>query len=177
MVGTVFQHDEERNTEIRFDLTWPIDLDSPFDVIDTSLSTDDVVGATNVADQSDDFNFVMAPIDPLFVNAAGNNFLPADGSIVIDSAINSVNDRDYVRHAQERRRLAGEQRAGARTRRAWRVACRQPELCHARCARVLDLQGSWIERVGRLCRTRSRPPRFLATTMPMASIPIRRPAS
>ncbi len=41
LAGTAFQHDEERNTEIRFDLTWPIDLDEPFDVFDTSLSTDE----------------------------------------------------------------------------------------------------------------------------------------
>ncbi|MFK8112174.1 MAG: Ig-like domain-containing protein [Rubripirellula sp.] len=95
LVGSVFQYDEERNSEIRFDLTWPVDFEQPFDVFDTSLSTDNVVGATNVADQSDDFNFVVDSLDPsLFVDAAGNNFLPADGSILIDSAINAVDDRD-----------------------------------------------------------------------------------
>jgi hypothetical protein len=86
LVGTAFQHDESRNTEIRFDGHWTI--------TDTSLSTDDVVGATNVFNESDDFNFVVAPAAPLFVNAGGDDFLPADGAILIDSAINSVDDRD-----------------------------------------------------------------------------------
>ena len=33
--------------------------------------------------------------DHAFVDAAGNDFLPADGSVLIDSAINSINDRDF----------------------------------------------------------------------------------
>ncbi|TWT73866.1 GEVED domain-containing protein [Allorhodopirellula solitaria] len=91
--GNVFQNDESRNSEIRFDLTWPIDPTPPFDVVDTSLSTDDVVGATNVALQSDDFNFFIDPDEPLIADAAGNNFLPADGSKLIDSATSSLNER------------------------------------------------------------------------------------
>lgn len=91
--GNVFQHDESRNSEIRFDITWPIDTTAPFDVIDTSLSTDDVVGATNVALQSDDFNFFVGPTEPLLVDAEGNNFLPAPGSELIDSATSSLNER------------------------------------------------------------------------------------
>ncbi len=91
--GNVFQHDESRNSEIRFDITWPIDPTAPFDVVDTSLSTDDVVGATNVTLQSDDFNFFIDPTDVLLVDSQGNNFLPADGSRVIDSATSSLNER------------------------------------------------------------------------------------
>ncbi|TWU18034.1 hypothetical protein Poly21_01890 [Allorhodopirellula heiligendammensis] len=91
--GNVFQYDESRNSEIRFDITWPIDTTSPFDVIDTSLSTDDVVGATNVAVQSDDFNFFIPPGEALLEDAEGNNFLPAAGSKLIDSATNNVGER------------------------------------------------------------------------------------
>ncbi len=86
LTGTAFQHDEERNNEIRSDGHW---------TIETSLSTDDVIGATNVADQSDDFNFVVANTAPLFVNAEGNNFLP-NRSVLIDSAINAVDERDSL---------------------------------------------------------------------------------
>ncbi len=91
--GNVFQHDESRNSEIRFDLTWPIDPTPPFDVVDTSFSTDDVVGATNVTLQSGDFNFFINPTDVLLADAHGNNFLPAPGSRVIDSATNNLNER------------------------------------------------------------------------------------
>ena len=94
LAGSIFQHDESRNSEIRYDLTWPVDIVDPFDVFDTSLSTDDIIGATNIADQADDFNFRLNDTDPLFVNPGGNNFLPAPGSTAIDSAINSVNERD-----------------------------------------------------------------------------------
>ncbi|MEM1067637.1 MAG: Ig-like domain-containing protein [Planctomycetota bacterium] len=59
------------------------------------MSTDEVVGATNVADESDDFNFTLGDNDPLFVNAAGNDFLP-NGSVLIDSAINAVDERDSL---------------------------------------------------------------------------------
>ncbi|MDF1840178.1 MAG: tandem-95 repeat protein [Rubripirellula sp.] len=86
LTGTAFQHDEERNSEIRSDAHWQIE---------TSLSTDEVIGATNVADDSDDFNFTLRNTDPLFVNAAGNNFLP-NKSVLIDSAINSVDERDSM---------------------------------------------------------------------------------
>ncbi|MGI9471938.1 MAG: GEVED domain-containing protein, partial [Rubripirellula sp.] len=87
-VGNAFQYDEERNNEIRSDGHW---------ILETSLSTDEVIGATNVSDQNDDFNFVIATDQPLFNNPAGNDFLPAGGSLIIDSAINSVDDRDeYV---------------------------------------------------------------------------------
>ncbi len=91
--GNAFQNDESRNSEIRFDITWPIDTTAPFDVVDTSLSTDDVVGATNVAVQSDDFNFFVAPGEPFLADAEGNNFLPAAGSKLIDSATSSLNER------------------------------------------------------------------------------------
>jgi len=93
LIGNVFQHDETRNSEIRFDLTWPIDPTPPFDVVDTSFSTDDVVGATNVTVQSGDFNFFIDPSESLLVDAQGNNFLPAPGSRVIDSAISSLIER------------------------------------------------------------------------------------
>ncbi|EMI54063.1 peptidase domain protein [Rhodopirellula sallentina SM41] len=91
--GNVFQHDETRNSEIRFDITWPIDPTAPFDVVDTSISTDEVIGATNVTVQSDDFNFFIEPTDVLLVDAEGDNFLPADGSRIIDSATSSLNER------------------------------------------------------------------------------------
>ncbi|MCM2374200.1 dockerin type I domain-containing protein [Aporhodopirellula aestuarii] len=91
--GNVFQHDESRNSEIRFDVTWPVDPTGPFDIVDTSLSTDDVVGATNVTLQSGDFNFFIDPTGVLLVDSQGNNFLPAPGSRVIDSATSSLNER------------------------------------------------------------------------------------
>ncbi len=37
---------------------------------------------------------MIGDLEPLFIDAAGNDFLPADGAIIIDSAINAVNDRD-----------------------------------------------------------------------------------
>ncbi|MEM6363656.1 MAG: GEVED domain-containing protein, partial [Planctomycetota bacterium] len=93
IVGNAFQYDESRNTEPRFNLTWPVDTIEPLDVIDTGISTDAIVGATNVASDSDDFNFVADNGNPYFVDAAGNDFQPAPGSILIDSGVSEVTER------------------------------------------------------------------------------------
>ncbi|MEM8910223.1 MAG: Ig-like domain-containing protein [Planctomycetota bacterium] len=99
--GSAFQYDEGRNSEHRFDITWPIDPVEPFDVFDTSISTDAVVGATNVTLQQDDFNQFANPGDPFFADAAGNNFQPASGALLIDSAASSINERDAMRNLRE----------------------------------------------------------------------------
>lgn len=96
LAGNVFQNDEPLNNQIRFDLTWPIDIENPFDFFDTGTSTDIEVGATNVADQADDFNFVVGTNEPLLRNPQGNDFTPDQNSIVIDSAINTLVGRDAL---------------------------------------------------------------------------------
>ena len=96
VVGNAFQHDEPRNSQIRFDISFPIDFVSPFDIIDNGLSTDAVTGATNVSSDSDDFNFVIEVDEPLLINPAGNNFKPDINSIIIDSAINTLPGRDSL---------------------------------------------------------------------------------
>ena len=96
LAGNVFQNDEPLNSQIRFDLSWPIDIENPFDFFDTGTSTDADVGATNVADQADDFNFVVATDQPLLRNPQGNDFTPDQNSIVIDSAINTLVGRDAL---------------------------------------------------------------------------------
>ena len=96
LAGNVFQNDEPLNSQIRFDLSWPIDIENPFDFFDTGTSTDADVGATNVADQADDFNFVVETDQPLLRNPHGNDFTPEQNSITIDSAINSLVGRDAL---------------------------------------------------------------------------------
>ncbi len=65
--------------------------------IDDSSSTT-VVGGSLFKDVDSipvegDFAILLDPLDPLFVNPANDNFFPAEQSQVIDSSIDSLNDR------------------------------------------------------------------------------------
>lgn len=96
LAGNAFQYDESRNSLIRYDISFNIEIENPFDVVDNGLSTDAATGATNVASDSDDFNFVVGPNEPLLIYPAGNNFKPDINSVVIDSAINTLTGRDSL---------------------------------------------------------------------------------
>ena len=55
------------------------------------------VSPTNVPFTNLDFNFTAGDTEQLFVDAPGGNFLPAPGSRVIDSSIDSLPDREAFR--------------------------------------------------------------------------------
>ncbi len=52
------------------------------------------VGPTNIANTQNDFNFIASNNDVLFVNPQAGNYLPATGSRIIDSSIDSLTERD-----------------------------------------------------------------------------------
>ncbi len=66
-------------------------------IVNGNISQDD----TNASIPEDDFNVNLAANQILFENADGNNFLPGESSFAIDSAINSVIDREDVRELRE----------------------------------------------------------------------------
>lgn len=70
---------------------------SPNTVVGGSLYQHNAVADSNVGSTGDDFNIHLSGYEPLFVNAAARNFYPARKSRVIDSAIDSLEDR--VRYA------------------------------------------------------------------------------
>ncbi|WP_197171062.1 tandem-95 repeat protein [Novipirellula aureliae] len=51
-------------------------------------------GPSNVNGGTDDFNETLGGNDVLFVNPAGDNFLPAPNAHIIDTAVNSITDRE-----------------------------------------------------------------------------------
>ena len=99
LVGNTFQFDEPRNNLIRYDVTFNIELENPFDVVDLKTSTDDVVGGSNIVSDSSDFNFVVQPDGILLRNPGGNDFSPDINSIVIDSSISELVSRDSLNAA------------------------------------------------------------------------------
>lgn len=88
--ATVFQHDEPRNTAMRANINAV-----PFSPGgDAGIITDGVVGVSNVNGGDDDFNVTLQGDDPLIVNGQGNDFQPSPGAYIIDSATNSLTERD-----------------------------------------------------------------------------------
>jgi hypothetical protein len=74
---------------------------SPATVVGGSLYQHNAVADSNVGSTADDFNIHLGGYESLFVNAAARNFYPARKSRVIDSAIDSLEDR--VRFAMVKR--------------------------------------------------------------------------
>ncbi|TVP99517.1 MAG: hypothetical protein EA381_09680 [Planctomycetaceae bacterium] len=89
VTGNAFQYDEPRNSRIRADVT------SPF-TTNPGLSTDAFRGPSNINGGTSDFNFIADGNVRLLENAAGGRMTPAPGSPIIDSAINSLAERDTV---------------------------------------------------------------------------------
>lgn len=89
LVGSVFQHDEGQETAFNTEMDWP-------GTNSNGLSTDNA--ASNLNGDSDDFNVSLGNVDPSTVNSVGGNFQPAFDSILIDSSINSLVERDSFRN-------------------------------------------------------------------------------
>lgn len=88
VTGNVFQYNETRNSRIRADVSSPIGNRDP------GLNTDATTGPSNVNGGSSDFNFIVPNSVRVLENAAGDRMTPAAGSPIIDSAINSLLERD-----------------------------------------------------------------------------------
>ncbi|TWT49075.1 hypothetical protein Pla22_42670 [Rubripirellula amarantea] len=99
LVGNAYQYDEPRNTLIRYDVSFNIEIENPFDVVDISTSTDDVTGSTNIVSEASDFNYLINNDDVLLRNPAGNDFRPDIGSIIIDAGISELISRDSLNSA------------------------------------------------------------------------------
>lgn len=85
--ANTFQHIEPDNNVFRSNMTQPFGPSRSIGIID---------GPSNINAAGDDFNVTLGNADPLFVNADGANFLPAFDSTIIDSAVNSVTQRDRL---------------------------------------------------------------------------------
>ena len=66
---------------------------SPTTVVGGSIYQHNDVADANVGSTNDDFNIHMGDYAPLFVNSADGNFYPAPMSPIIDSAIDSLEER------------------------------------------------------------------------------------
>ncbi|WP_164101631.1 tandem-95 repeat protein [Candidatus Laterigemmans baculatus] len=87
VVGSVFQYTETENMLFRQRIIFERGRDA-------GITTDAAVGPSNVNGGSDDFNFDVGNGTTLLVNPAGNQFYPAAGSIVIDSSVDSLAERN-----------------------------------------------------------------------------------
>ncbi|WP_419194790.1 tandem-95 repeat protein [Novipirellula herctigrandis] len=85
VTGNAFQHIETANNVFRQNMTQPFTGNGNIGI---------TPGPSNVNGGTDDFNFTLDDDEPLFVNPAGDNFLPAPNAVIIDSAVNSITDRD-----------------------------------------------------------------------------------
>ncbi len=66
---------------------------SPTSVVGGSIYQHNDQADSNIGSTNDDFNVHLGNYDPLFLNAADGNFYPAPLSPIIDSAIDSLEDR------------------------------------------------------------------------------------
>ncbi len=87
VTGNAFQYDEPRNTTIRADVF------SPFTAL-VNGNPGITNGPSNINGGNTDFNFIAPDAIGLLANPAGDRFTPASNSPVIDSAINSLGERD-----------------------------------------------------------------------------------
>ncbi len=87
VTANVFQHVETANNVFREQMTQPF-------VVNGSISI--TPGPSNVNGGNDDFNITLGNNDPLFVNPEGGNFLPTGNSVIIDSSVNSLTERDRL---------------------------------------------------------------------------------
>lgn len=87
VTANVFQHVETANNVFRDQMTQPF-------VNNGSIGI--TPGPSSVNGGNDDFNITLGNNDPLFVNPEGGNFLPTDDSVIIDSSVNSLTERDRL---------------------------------------------------------------------------------
>ncbi|MCG8653757.1 MAG: ribosome-recycling factor, partial [Pirellulales bacterium] len=87
VVGSIFQHDETVNTQFNQDMIFAAFRDSGL----TTLRE-----PSNVNGGSDDFNITLGNVDSAVQYSEGNNFQPDFDSILIDSSINSLVERDAL---------------------------------------------------------------------------------
>ncbi len=85
VTANVFQHIEPANNVFRQGMHQPFTGGGDIGI---------TPGPSNVNGGTDDFNVTLANNDPLFVHAEGSNFLPRLNSVVIDSSVNSLTERD-----------------------------------------------------------------------------------
>ncbi len=107
--GNAYQYDEERNTQIRSDISWwvipGVNVINRNPALDGSLSTDLRTGPSNVAGGNSDFNIVVRQPgtpgqspgnfitligDDLLEDGAAGRFTPAANAAIIDSAVDSI---------------------------------------------------------------------------------------
>ncbi|TWU03779.1 hypothetical protein Pla100_07090 [Neorhodopirellula pilleata] len=82
VTSNAFQHDQPANNRFRDNIN------------SINNGTGIVQDPSNVNGGTDDFNVTLGGNDPLFVHAAGDNFLPALRAEIIDTGITSVLERD-----------------------------------------------------------------------------------
>ncbi|TWU47287.1 hypothetical protein Poly51_50860 [Rubripirellula tenax] len=87
VTANVFQHIETANNVFRQQMTQPFVNNGNIGI---------TPGPSNVNGGTDDFNITLGNDDPLFVNPEGGNFLPSSNSVVIDSSVNSLTERDRL---------------------------------------------------------------------------------
>lgn len=89
VTGNVFQYDDPRNSRIRADVSSP---NSPGG--NPGITTDAFNGPSNINGGTSDFNVTLAGTVRTLENAAGDRMTPAPNSPIIDSAVNSIAERD-----------------------------------------------------------------------------------
>ncbi|MGB7329055.1 MAG: tandem-95 repeat protein [Rubripirellula sp.] len=87
VTANVFQHIESANNVFRQQMTQPFVANGNIGI---------TPGPSNVNGGTDDFNITLGNNDSLFVNPEGGNFLPASDSVIIDSSVNSLTERDRL---------------------------------------------------------------------------------
>ncbi|KAA1257828.1 hypothetical protein LF1_03180 [Rubripirellula obstinata] len=85
--ANTFQHIEPDNNVFRTNMTQPFSGNGNIGIID---------GPSNINATNDDFNVTLGNEDPLFVNAAGGDFVPTFDTTIIDSSVNAVTQRDRL---------------------------------------------------------------------------------
>jgi hypothetical protein len=85
--ANTFQHIEPDNNVFRNNMSQPFNASGSIGII---------TGPSNINAANDDFNVTLGDLDPLFVNAAGGDFLPTADTSIIDSSVNAVTQRDRL---------------------------------------------------------------------------------
>ncbi|WP_345683058.1 tandem-95 repeat protein [Novipirellula caenicola] len=85
VVGSVFQFDQPNQTAFNSQMS--------FIANSTGITTGNNE-PSNLNGGTDDFNVTLGNFDPSLEYAAGNNFLPIGDSLLVDSSVNSLTDRD-----------------------------------------------------------------------------------
>lgn len=85
VVGSVFQFDQPNQTDFNSRMTF---------IANSNGITTGTNEPSNLNGGTDDFNVTLGNFAPSLEYAAGNNFLPIGNSLLVDSSVNSLTDRD-----------------------------------------------------------------------------------